>query len=112
MAARRGVAGCKAELLGNAKINIAGRTGGQQGLVAGQHRGDLDLLLTVVPMDQSEAGGRHNQKPDPFGRTKDEFVRTRLVAAGFTAEGPEKGAIAAIASDLQVIQSELGQGTP
>ena len=69
----------EAELLSDAEIDVARLTGLQQCRVARQYRGDPNFLLAVVAVDQSPAGRRRNQKPNPFSWAEDVLRVARLI---------------------------------
>jgi hypothetical protein len=69
-----GVVRCEPQLFGNAEINVTGRARRQQCRIAGQHRGNLHLLLRIISVNQGEPRWRRDQKANLLRRPKDELV--------------------------------------
>ena len=56
--------------MGHAEIDVAALAGCQQRTIAREHRRDANLLLAEIPVHQSAARRRRDQKPQPLGRAK------------------------------------------
>ena len=101
--------GQEAELPGDAQINVAAFARLQQRAVAGQHRGNADLLLAVVAMHQRAARRRRDQEPQPFGRAEHVLRGAWRVARGLGAVGPQRRAVAVIVPDCEIVEPQLRQ---
>src|SRR5262245_48347564 len=97
-----------AGLFGEGEIGISGLVGCLHGDVAGERCGDAKLLLAPIAVGETVTEWRLDQTTQPDRGAEDVAAVARLVAPGPRLEGGQERTVAAIPTNGEVVQAEVG----